>query len=82
VIKIEDLKYEKAIESLKQKLINLEKRRIHILNGCYYESEIIEITSAIREVKRKIKALEKLRVSIPLGDKENGTESILVLERN
>ena len=47
------------IEGLNRKITKLEKKREYIEKGFYHKSELININSAIREIKRKIKLLEK-----------------------
>jgi len=54
------------IERLNKKIAVLEKRRAYIKTGFYQESELIDINSAIREIKRKIKLLEKTDVETSL----------------
>lgn len=47
------------VDRLNKKILALENKREYIKTGVYQESELIDINSAIREVKRKIKLLEK-----------------------
>ena len=56
---MEELKKSEAVEILKKKIAILERKREYIKTKYYYDSEILDINAGIREIKRKIKLLEK-----------------------